>query len=214
MKDLDERLAARGTYRILTGRIVLWAAIILAPILGVVLLQPRRSNLVLRDGTRVRLTLPGPCGTLYESTYSVTFDIMGARGEVDLRSDFDNGPVLVLSPFEDGTLYFLYDCDVTLRLIKIDTRHKAEPFRPTSALNWIIRSSSCRVEQANSNEWQAVSSSLEKMSSAEFRSHAIPSLDVVFFRAYADPKLFLPRVRKQVNAMFGGTSVFYDWQKD
>jgi hypothetical protein len=194
----------------------LWVACGLTALLSVLLILalPTSRKFSLGDGTKVCIVPPSAFGTLHQSIYHViVIPPVGAGGEVDLRGDFDHSPIIGVRAIDASGFYLLYDCDVILRLIKVDTRHTAHFFGPTSALNWIVRSSPFKVEQAGKDDWKAFLASVEAMSVREFERQSLPVVDIGIVRIHPQQRLLLPRMRKQVEAMFGGMSTFYDYEK-
>jgi hypothetical protein len=182
---------------------------------GAVFLAPRTNTFSLADGTRVRIALPGPFGTLHNSVYRIIVELGDTPAQtVTLRSDYGHGLIFAAFPLDDDALYCIYDCDVVLRLIKIDTRRSFRPFQARSALNWIVSSSPFMVSQGNCDDWRAMLGYVKRVGPSEYRRCSIPTLDVGPAKLYADRKFLVPRMEQQIDAMFGGKSRFYESGKD
>ena len=147
--------------------------------------------------------LPGPFSSLYESTYQVFYKPEnGAEGVVVFRADFENQPVIVICPSNDGKVFCFYDNGQGYRLIKIDTTKSFQGLSPQSPLTWIIRDSSFSVGQGKKEDWKTALEYLERMTPDSFKSQSAPVLNFGI-QVHAFQKPLLQHLRDQADAIYG-----------
>ncbi len=181
----------------------------------VLIFLPRSKKFVLLDGTRVTILAPKPFATLHDSIYHVsTWTQDGHTGEMTLHGDFERNPILTFSVAnDDHAFYILYDCDVMLRLLKIDTKQSFHGSVDLLASNGIVASSSLYVEEGSKSDWLGALNCLEHMTATEFQKNSMPTLDVGILRMYARQDLVVSHIRRQVSGMYGGKSSVYGIRK-
>src|SRR5690349_11664193 len=107
-----------------------------------VVLSRHQIDLPLKDGGRVRIVPASFLGTFRESRCLVTYTPKGGRGgTIALLETRIEWPVMVIPSTETNVLLCLYNFDMDLRLLRIDTEKKFTPFLPDSPLRFVVRES-------------------------------------------------------------------------
>jgi len=137
-------------------------------------------------------------GTLAVSTCRIERKSQGVNlGDCALYHTYLEAPVIVL-PLDNGkTMLCVYDFDVGLRLLKIDTGQKFQPYSPGNELAAIVHSSSWKVDEGNKADWREAIVLLEKMPIDEFKRQSVPALSFGFYRVYRDHAPLLEQMRRR-----------------
>ena len=106
----------------------------------------------------------------------------GESGTVALWQDFADRPIVVTLAANGKALLCLYNFDVDLRLLRIDSTQNPEPFPSKSRLDTIVCSSPWHVESGTTNDWQEMSDYLKSLLSEAFKRQAVPAYDLGVMR--------------------------------
>jgi hypothetical protein len=157
----------------------------------------------------------GPLATFHNSLYKIHYRARNGKEEVIiLRGDMEDNPVMFLCPTNGSTFYCLYDCDVWIRLIKLDIGQRAQPFSAKSALNEIVASSPVLIQQGDSEDWQKVIDYLSNHEVNRLKAVWMPTIDLGIFATYAARTNLLWRMQSQFNTVYKSGGIVSDSRGD
>ena len=185
-------------------RLAFWVAVTLLFVITLTYLKhPARIDVVTYTADKVWIKLPGLLSLFRESNYQLFCEpIRGEEGGVNFHANFEHQPLIVFCPTNGGSILCLYDSDVLIRLIKIDTKQTFQAFPKVSPLNWIVQSSSFDVREGTKDDWKLAIDCLDCMDSSTFRRQSILGLNVGLLSVIAYRKQLLQNIRKQADAMY------------
>lgn len=97
----------------------------------------------------------------------------GQVGAVVLWQDFFDGPVTVFHGRNQNVLFCLYDDDVQLYLLRIDTSKSFNTLQPNSVLCRILFTSTWDIREADGDDWQEALAYLRNVNDAEFATRSM-----------------------------------------
>jgi hypothetical protein len=119
----------------------------------------------------------------------------GDRGSFAFWEDIADGPIMLMQGKDTNILYCLYDFDVELILVRIDTSKPNNLSPLPDRLNRITFDSTWSLTEADFSEWQYVISELQHMSSRDYRRQLLPSS--FRFRRTVDPNSIIQTLSYQ-----------------
>lgn len=150
----------------------------------------------LGDGAVAHIKPASTWGSLRtRATASITCESKETRGgTVLLWQDFFHWPITVIPSSSSNVVLCLYEFDVDLRLLRIDTARKFKPFPSGSVLTQIVCSSTWSVEAGTTNDWQEALAYLRKLPSGAFKRQSVPALSFGIVRLHSRRDLILDRI--------------------
>jgi hypothetical protein len=137
---------------------------------------PRTIRVPLKDGGSIIFTqhclIPA---MIFGATSEVRiYPKTGPTNYVDLEEDWFHGPCMVLPSTNTNIFFCIYDHDVDWQLIRIDA---SQPFQtiPGGPLTGHVLRSTCKIERVlrqDTNDWNFVSTTLEKMPSKQYEDQS------------------------------------------
>jgi len=116
-----------------------------------------------------------------------------AKVDVVLWQDFFDGPVTIYASTNSNIAFCLYDYDVELKLIRIDSSQPFVPMGSASSISRIVFTGSCLIQEATGDDWQEFVTYLRDVKS---RKPPYSSLHVSA-RSYSHPEAVLRMLEYQ-----------------
>ena len=177
-------------------------------IMVLVTLVRRDVDVLFHNGNSAHIRVPSLFTQFLGSDCEITYsqrDI--GKGTVVLRHTLFESPIIVASANDPKVFLCLYEFDVDLRLVKIDTKGPLRPFPQGSPLQTIVGASPWKVEEGNVDDWKSILTMLEETSLDNFRRQSVPTLDLGMVRLYARPEALVQRIRAQMKVMYRSTGL-------
>jgi hypothetical protein len=137
---------------------------------------PRTIRVPLKDGGSVSFNQPSLIMSIFGSTSTVKIcPKTGPTNYVDLEQDWFDGPCMVLPSTNTNVFFCIYDHDVDWQLIRIDV---SQPFQtiPAGPVSGHVFHSTCKIERVlkqDTNDWNFVAATLEKMPSKQYKDQSV-----------------------------------------
>lgn len=150
--------------------LTLWTlpALLLVSLLGAFALHHRVVHINLGNGGGTTVRFPTMLASCRGSDARMTYKTAsGLSGSVGLWVDLFHGPFAVASGRNSEVFFCLYNFDVDLRVLRINTAKAFKPFPPrtpatTSCLSGVVISSPWYIEEAKIDDWETVLEYLRK----------------------------------------------------
>jgi len=180
-----------------------WALTLVFLISVLYLLRRSRIDVVSNTPDKVWIELPGPLSLFFESTDQLFYKpIRGEEGTLTIRSNFEHQPLIVFCPTNSDQIFCLYDSDVLIRLIEINTTKPFQGLSNESSLKWIVQSSSFDVREGTKDDWRLAIDCLERMDPDTFKRQSVRGLNRGLVSMEVYKKRLLNKVRDQADAMY------------
>ena len=200
----DDNIKNRPLYVISHSRYrnLCWACIklVFGIILVFVVFSHKGRITTLSNGTVVQITPAWTCATLCSkaSCKVVCRTKSGNIGTISFLQDSDSCPAMVMPAADGQCLLFLYDADVHYRLMRIDPNRQSVPFPSDSYLNYVVLSSSWKIEEGTSNDWEEAYSYLKTVPQSVFDQEVVGTWDLVFVRLHYQKEELLSEVKREI----------------
>src|ERR1051325_860436 len=103
------------------------------------LMRPMRIDVRTSTSDQIWIESPGLLLSFFSSTHRLVYKtIDGNEGVVNIQANFEHQPLIVFCPTNNECIFCVYDSDVLIRLLRIDTKSDFKGFQNGSALKWII----------------------------------------------------------------------------
>ncbi len=155
--------------------IVLSSLAILFVVFVFYLLVPHNKTIPLANGAKARVEAAsyirswrpeGSCKIWYTPK-------SGQTGLIELWQSAFDGPILLISSTNADVLLCLYDYDVDMRLLRIDTSKGFSPLPLSSSINYILFTSTWDIRYASIAEWGEVQDYLRNASGWDYGKYRI-----------------------------------------
>jgi hypothetical protein len=166
------------------------------------LFHNRTTDLRLVGGSAISVKLPSFFGSFCDSQCSITFTSkQGDVGTVDLYSGFFENPIMMIVPTNDNVLLCLYNFDVDIRLLKIDTGKAVQSLSLTNELGAIVCASPWNVEPGTDSDWETVIACLEQTQAKVFTTQPVSVLYLEYIPLSVKRQPLLRRIRHQMQVL-------------
>jgi hypothetical protein len=168
-------------------------------VIGMVLLTPRTIT-IRNDQRTLDFKAPFFLSTIGDSSCLITCkDKRGQSGEAELLYSFIESPIIFLpSPTNDNVIFCLYDFDVHLVLLKINTTKPYLLPDSKSQTRFIVMKSSWAVDEGDLDDWRQTFGLIKKIPIAKFKQQSVPARDFGVFKQHFDKEDVLEGIKRQI----------------
>jgi len=187
-------ISLKQTYIRAAGKVILAGLVCL--IIGA-LFWGRQCRVKFFSGGEVRVKSASFFGSCFGSKCRVTYTGSSGSGDILLFDGRPEGPLLVIPSSNSDVFYCLYDFDVGLRLLKIETNAKFHPFSAKSPLNHIVLASPWQISDGTDSDWLVAEKYLTSLSQSQFKQQSLSGQGL--FASGADKGELLSRMEWQAS---------------
>jgi hypothetical protein len=146
-----------------------------------------KTDADLSNGANARIVVRYAHGLIQDgATANIYFQPKdGPSNIVALWQDSYHHPIIAIPSSNASVLLCLYENDVDLRLVRIDSGKAFKPFAPKSTLNNIVLTSSCDVELGTIKDWEEALNYLKKLTPGEFKHQSVPTVRFGILRLHS-----------------------------